>query len=181
MIFLESPYPILLLGVVVEVILIGLLITTRRGVFLWPIGGVLLLVIAGVAVERWVVTERERIEATLHEAAAAIQSNYLRRVEQFIAKNPKSTVLSRATSYMAMVEFSRIRLHDIKIGEINKLTSPPTVDVDLYGTAEFTDRTGMIPYRHYQSNFRVELVKQADGWKVNDVWGDPNQPLGKIE
>jgi hypothetical protein len=73
--FLEDPMPIILFGIVAEAVLGIILLTTRRGVLLWAMAGVLVLVLAGVGLEWLVVTERERVEATVEGAAAAVRAN----------------------------------------------------------------------------------------------------------
>ena len=55
----ESFWPIVALGVVVEVVLAIALVRTGRAMWLVAMGTVLALVVAGVAVEWLVVTERE--------------------------------------------------------------------------------------------------------------------------
>jgi hypothetical protein len=174
-IFLESPMPILAIGIVVEAILVGFLVSTRRGVLLAPMAGVLVLVLIGLAVERLVVTEREKVADTLYDAAKAIESNDVKRVESFIAKTG-SEVLRRAARYMNLVEFESIKLHNLKV-QINRLTSPPTAEARFDGTARYQDRTGTIPYGYYSATFRVTLVQEPDGWKVKDIEGDPEKPL----
>ncbi len=173
---LENPMPIVLFGIVVEAILGGFLVTTRRGVLLVPMAGVFLLVILGVVVERLVVTEKERAEQALYDAAAAIQSNDVKRVESFIAKTPGSDVLRRASHYMGLVEFEQVKISGLRV-TLNRLTSPPSAEARFNGSARFQDRSGMIPYRYYRSDFKVDLVLEPDGWKVKDVQGDPQKPL----
>jgi hypothetical protein len=175
-VFLESPMPVLVIGVIAEVILLGFLVGTRRGVLLVPMAAVLVLMLVGVVVERLVVTERERVANTLYDAAAAIEANDTDRVKTFVAKT-SSDVLRRAVYYMNLVEFESIRLHNLRI-QINKLTSPPSAEARFDGTARYSDRTGNIPYSYYSSSFRVKLVLEPDGWKVQDVEGDPQKPLG---
>ena len=173
---LENPMPVILFGIVVEAILGGFLVATRRGVLLVPMAGVLLLVILGVVIERLVVTEKERAEQALYDAAAAIQSNDVKRVESLIAKTPGSDVLRRASYYMSLVEYERVRISGLRV-TLNRLTSPPSAEARFDGSARFTDKSGMVPYRYYSSSFKVDLVLESDGWKVKDVQGDPQKPL----
>ncbi len=51
MLFLESPWPILIVGLVVEAVLAIVLFRTGRGVVLVAMGGVALLVLLGVLIE----------------------------------------------------------------------------------------------------------------------------------
>ena len=173
---LENPMPIILFGIVAEAILGGFLVSTRRGVLLAPMAGVLLLVILGVVVERLVVTEKERAEQALYDAASAIQSNDVKRVESFIAKTPGSDVLRRASHYMSLVEFEQVKVSSLRV-TLNRLTSPPSAEARFDGSARFQDKSGMVPYRYYSSSFKVDLVLEPGGWKVEDVQGDPQKPL----
>src|SRR5664279_5008786 len=72
---LESPWPILIVGLVFEAVLAIALFRTGRGVILGLMGGVALLVLLGVLVERWTVTDTKRIRQTLGAAAAGLQAN----------------------------------------------------------------------------------------------------------
>ena len=80
MIFLESPWPILLIGIAVEAVLALLLLRTGQGRWLWTMLGVGLLVVLGLLVEHFVVTDRKAIINTLDAAAAAVEANNLNGV-----------------------------------------------------------------------------------------------------
>ncbi len=173
---LEDPTPIIVLGVLAEAILAGFLFTTRRGVLLWPMAGVLGLVVLGVVVGWLVETEVERVEKALYAAAAAVEQNDQKRAADFIARSASDT-LQRAVYYMNRVQFSRVKLRGMKV-TINELTSPPTAEARFFGTAQFKDRVGEYPYNTYAADFLVDLVQEDGTWKVEDIQGDPLKPLG---
>lgn len=154
----ENPMPILLFGILAEAVLAFLLFSTRRGVLLWPMGGVLLVVVLGVLAERWIVTEKERVEQTLYDAAAAVQSNDIKAVEAFIAPSPQSDVLRRVSYYMGEVQFDEVNVRNLSV-TVNQLTSPPTAEARFDGNARFT--SDAVPYRFYAASFRAELVHSA--------------------
>ena len=52
-IFIENPWPAILLGILGEAILAVILVRTGRGVLLVAMAGVLAASLLGVAVERW--------------------------------------------------------------------------------------------------------------------------------
>ena len=60
-IFLESPWPILLIGIAVEAVLAVMLLRTGQGRLLWAMLGMAAVVLLGLAVERLVVTDREAV------------------------------------------------------------------------------------------------------------------------
>ncbi len=93
-IFLESPMPVIFVGIFLESVLGIILFTTRRGLLVAPMAAVLLLVFGGVWLERAYVTETERVEATLDEIAAALKTNDLAKVQSFLA--PTATDGQRA-------------------------------------------------------------------------------------
>lgn len=173
-VFLESPMPWIFLGIVLEGILGVVFFTNRRGAVLLAMVGVLLVVV-GLVVQRFAVTERKRVRTMLDSAVAAIQANDADLAEQFLAQSANDT-LKRLRYYMGLVEFEEIHISNVQI-EINRLTSPPTADVRLWGMAKFHDRLGISPYRAYPSWYSLVLVKEPDGWKVEDVRGDPQNPL----
>ena len=78
----ESPWPLLIVGLVLEAVLAIVLFRTGRGAVLWAMGGVALLVLLGVLIEQWTVTDTKRIRQTLEAAAAGLQANDAQRVER---------------------------------------------------------------------------------------------------
>jgi hypothetical protein len=57
----ENPWLALSAGIVIEIALLVALIVTGRGRFLYGMVGVFLITAALVALEHWVVTEREEV------------------------------------------------------------------------------------------------------------------------
>ncbi len=178
-IFWESPVPILVIGIVLEAILGAILVNTRRVWVVWPMLGVLLLVAAGVAATRLVVTENKRIMATLDGAAAALEANDLDQVSAYVVPGANQT-RNRARQVLDAVEFTSVGLRGVEIGEINRLTSPPTVETRFTVVLRFKDRTNMYPYDHYVVGLIVHLRKDGDRWLVTDhIEIDPNNPVSR--
>ncbi len=75
----ENPLRIIFIGIVIEAVLGIVLLRTGRGALLWAMLGVLALTLAGVVVERLVVTEKERVEMTLDGITSALEANDLKR------------------------------------------------------------------------------------------------------
>lgn len=176
-VFLESPLPILFIGLFVEGLLGVALVHTRRGRLIAPMVIVALLVFGGVLLERLVVTEREQVEMTLDGAVEALNRNDLPAVLDYFT--PQATQ-SRARARWAMerVEFTRVSIHALDI-KIHRLTSPPTAEVRLNGVAYYRDRKGEFPYEHYAARFIVHLEQRDGQWRVTDhVEADPKGPWG---
>lgn len=175
---LETPLPIIIFGVIAEAILGAALVSTRRGVLLAAMGVVLLIVLAGLGLEYWVVTDRERVEATLDGVVAALESNDVNEVLQYVAPDAVFT-RARAHLAMAMIEITDAKIHSLQI-TINELTSPPTAEANFNGVIYYNDRTGVNPYQYYSSPFGVELRKEGDRWLItNHVEQERRGPAGQ--
>jgi hypothetical protein len=166
-IFLESPWPWILIGIVAEAILAGVLVTTRRPALLWGMLGVLGFVIAGVAVERLVVTEREQVEAAMDGIVSALNANDLDRLLRDYISPDAYTTRGRATWALNRVEIQRANYRNLRV-TINRLTSPITAQAEFDGNVHYEDRKREFPYRYYAARFVVELELRDGHWLVTD-------------
>ncbi len=164
--FLENPVPIIAVGIVVVAILAATYVATKHGGVLLAILGVLVLVIAGVGLEWWVVTDVERIEATLYGAAEALEANDIRQLRTYISPAARKT-LDMAMRGLERVEVTRAKVSTIRI-EFIETTSPPTAHVRFNGVVHFDPRTEMIPYRHYTAQVFVVLRREGGRWLITD-------------
>lgn len=165
-IFLESPMPVLLIGIVLEVVLGVVLFSTRRGWLAAPMAGVLLLVAGGVWLERVYVTDNERVEATLDDVAAALKTNDLASVERYLAPNAHTT-RQRAAWAFGLVQVTDAKIRNLSI-TINPLTSPPTATAKFDGIIFFRAKTLNVGYDRYPAKFTVELEQDGDRWLITD-------------
>ena len=117
-----------------------MLLRTGRGVLLWALAGVLFLTLAGVAIVRWVPTERKMVAATLYQTAAALEANDLAGVLRHVAPTAAETRKDAqwAIEHAEIVEL-KIRYLDITI---NRLTSPPTAKATFNVIVTAKDRSG---------------------------------------
>ncbi len=165
-IFLESPMPVIFIGIALEAVLGVMLFTTRRGLLVAPMVGVLLLVVGGVWLERAYVTETERVEATLDEIAAALKTNDLAKVQSFLAPTAQQT-RQRAAWALGLVEVTDAKIRNLTI-TINHLTSPPTAEAKFDGIIFFRGKTISVGHDRYPATFTVELEQDGDRWLVTD-------------
>ena len=163
---LEDPVPIIFFGIIVMAVLAAVAVTTRRGVVLLAMLGVLLVVAGGVLLERLVVTEVERVEASLDAAAAALAANDLNGALQYVAPSAGQT-RSRASQVLRLVQFTEVKVNNLKI-TINDLTSPPTAEAKFTGVFHFKDRTGQLFRESYAAGLTVELRLEGDRWLITN-------------
>jgi hypothetical protein len=161
---LESPWPAIFFGIIVEAILAVVLVRTGRGAVLWAMIGVLLLTLGGVLLEWLVETERERVESTLYGAAAAIEANDLPRLLDCISSSATPT-RSRAQSVLNQFTFSEARLNDVQV-EINELTSPPTAKTKMIACFSLIERHGEFSYPNGRLAMTVTLRRENGRWLI---------------
>jgi hypothetical protein len=167
MIFLESPWPILLLGIAAEAILAIALVRTGRGVLLWAMIGVGLVVVAGVVVERLVVTERERVAETINGAARAVEKGDLNGILSYVSPSAAAT-RAAAQQWHGSYEISEIKVRNLDV-KINKLTSPPTALAEFNVLVTGRVKGGMMEYAGTQPG-KVTLQLRLEGgrWLIAD-------------
>jgi len=175
-IFFESPWPILLIGIVAEAVLGLLLLRSGRGKWLVAMLGVAVVVVGGLLAEHFVVTDRKLITQTLDTAAAAVEANNLPRLLDCISPQAQRT-LADSRRLLGRYEFTTGRIYRLDI-KINRLTSPPTARVHFQAFGEAKDRQGVIS-GSYSRGVDVEMRWEGNRWLVTDYGVEvlPRLPL----
>jgi hypothetical protein len=164
---LEDPTPIILAGIAIEALLGIALVVTRRGVVLLPMAFVALLTLAGVIVERLVVTDTEQVEAVIEAGRSAAEKNDVQAALALVA--PSGEQIRRdARDVFAEVTFRELKVRGLKI-TVDRQAKPPSAKADFTAIAEFDSRRGNVPYRNYVATVTVELQRRGDRWLVVEV------------
>ncbi|MEN6452339.1 MAG: hypothetical protein ABFC96_17750 [Thermoguttaceae bacterium] len=163
-VFIESPWPWLLIGIIAETVLAILLSQTRRGVFLWAMLGVAAFVGAGLIVERLVVTDREGVEQTLDAAVAAAEANDINRLLPCISPSAES-VRNQARMLLARVDVKSVWVRHLEI-KIKRLTSPKTAEARFVATGQGNDRKGEAAYATYSAPVTMKFRLEGGRWLV---------------
>jgi hypothetical protein len=168
----ESPWPVITLGVVVQVALAIALVRTGRGVYLVVMGAAAAITGAALLAERLIVTEREQVEDALESAAVALEAN-----------DPPAFMglVSPRSPRRAEIEYllSRVHIRDANVGgdleiRTNQLTSPPSATAYFTGRVEASDVRQSFPYEHMVQKFKVTLQRHNDRWLIHDyAMADP--------
>lgn len=163
-IVLESPWPILFIGIAVEAVLAVVLLRTGRGAVLWGMIGVAAFVLLGLLIEWLVVTEREAVEYTLDACVAAVEANDVERLLSCISPSAQQA-RKDARWVLGRVQVERARINDLEI-KINRLTSPPTATARFQAIGTGRDRKGESPYQTFGQRVTVELRQENARWLV---------------
>ena len=169
----ENPLPLLFVGIVVEAILITLFYNFQKKVWLVPIVGVLLAMVALVLVERIVVTPREEVEHTVDQIADALRANDINVLLSHLSNSARES-RARAKWALGRIEINGVKVNGLEI-TVNSLRSPPSAKAVFSGVLKFDDRKKEYPYRVYSSKFEIELRKEGDRWMVTGHKELPSQ------
>jgi hypothetical protein len=183
----ESPLTIVLLGAGALALLSTVWVQTGKSQVLIVMGIVGALLIAGLAVERMVQTDREKLEATVREIAADVRRNDHAKLYQHIAKSAPE-LRARAQAEIPNYQFTECTVTKIYRVEVMSDKRPKEAEI------EFMVRvSGNFNYQGFQTGdgtylrfIRLYFVEELDGkWKVRDYAHEDrsaalvNKPLGK--
>jgi hypothetical protein len=166
-ILLENPYLILIGGLLAVAGCVVLLVRSGRVGFLYAAFGSAALCLALLLLERLVVTEREQVAAALDGLAAALETNEISKVLEFLAPDGPR-IRAAAEQRLPAVEVQDAHVGgDLRI-TINELTSPPGATATFTGRIRAKDRAGVFPYENYLRRFTLQLRKQNGRWLLYD-------------
>jgi len=158
----EDPiYVLLALGVAAAALFIAFL-KTGRGLYLTWLGGVLLLGLALVVIERNVVTDRELVEETLYGAAAALEANEVEAVVPYLAASGEA-LEREVRSRMRTTKVRLARIADLRI-DFGPLEIPPKATATFLGRLEFKESS--VPLENFVGRVRIQLAKEGDRWLI---------------
>lgn len=165
-IFLESPWPILSIGIVVELVLAIVLWQTGLGRVLWMMLGVLGVMWLGWLLQWLVVTDREAIDDLLHDCARAVEASDVNRVLGHISPSA-AQVRADARLVFERVEVTMARIIDLEIA-VDRRATPRVAKATLNAIGKGRDRKGEFPTDTYGCRVIVSLRCENGRWLVTD-------------
>lgn len=172
----EDPTTLIVAGVLIEGLLAVVLINTRQLKVVLAMVGVLLLILAGVAIEQIVVTDYEQIEAVLDGTARSLRANNVAGVLERI--DPQAVEMrQRAEGALSQARITDAHFKDLKV-HFKKLASPPAADAEFIANIKGSYRTsidgggGTLIRR-----FRISFRRQGDRWLMTS-YQDLGSPVG---
>ena len=156
----EDPTTVIVAGVILLTLLAAALLITGRMKICLAMAIVAVVFTGLVLVERWVVTEREQVEAIIHDLAAAIVTQQQDRVVSHISQNStKPPSLRRiAAGYMANFHIKEVKFIDALEITINANNDPPIAH------AQFS--VVLVGPVRYPTKLEVWFRKEANHWRV---------------
>ena len=178
-IFLESPWPAILIGGLATAIVASGWLQTGRQVLLVAMLACIVLTLVAVAVERLVVTDRERVDITLHEIARLVEQNDVNGAIQY-AHSDRPAVGAKAAYEWSRYKFQKVTIArnlEIKVDAKHippKATAEFNVIVKLgFADGSWSDQTVL---RFVEVTFYQETSGE---WRVADYdHRDPRHNVG---
>ncbi len=162
----EDPWTVLLVCIAIGVGVQIVCSQISQHAMLLGFLGLALFTGAMLGIEHFVVTDREKVENTIHGAAASMASGDFAQVEPFLVKKP-NMVHSQAQSWLGHFKVRKVSCTDLKI-KINRLTVPPSAHVELWAHAElepgasFGGVTGP-----FHPRVTLDLEWEDETWKIS--------------
>ncbi len=169
---LEDPTILVIAVATLELLLAVVFLETGQAKLLIPMALLLVLGSAGVALERWVTTEREQVEDVLGQLVLALEANDVPRVVSFIAPEG-GEMRQRAEEALARGEVQDAKFSDLDVS-FGDGQPPAEARAEFLGKFLVHDRWGEIPYQLYIRRFALHMRRDGDQWLLTDYEvGDP--------
>lgn len=173
---MENPFWILLIGTTAAILCGVLWSQTQRRELFWGTGGIVILTLILLAVERFVETDREALRDTITTMADTVESNDVPGLIAFIDPSAEEC-RRRAEAEMPSYEFKRCNVVSYNALAFDNPSDPKKAMAVFFVWADVKLRAG-----GYESNVRRRVTlffkKKDDGdWLVYDYdHDDPSQP-----
>lgn len=176
---LENPWPAIVGGILVEILLaIAYFALPKRGILI-AMGAVAAGIVALVLVERFVTTESEEVENALLQLAATLETNNVAAVQELVA--PDATrVRSAAERHMPRYQINDVHItRDLEV-KVDSAANPPKAVATFTCRVNANDRKGELPYTNAMLKFTINYRKVGDQWLVDEYDVDrPEIRMGK--
>jgi hypothetical protein len=166
---MQSPLAIVLIGALLCVVMAVAWVSTGRREPLYGLAALLGLTALLLVAERFVITDREAIEATLHVIAADVKSNNRPAVLGHIYSGAPE-LAQRARAEIGNYEFTECKVTRIDKIEVNTADQPRSAvaEFNVYVSGTFRVQ-GAAASGNYWRFVHLKLRKEADGrWRVED-------------
>ena len=165
--FTETPWPPILICLGLAGLCAAAWHSTRRGIALAGVVGLLGLCAVIFVAERLIITEIERVEAAVVDLAAAYEQRNLDRTLSFVS--------AEATGLRDLVRSSMeaYDVRDLRITDLSATTSgDDTALAHFRANATVAARRGSFGPAHYPTRWEFTWRREPGGWKLVEV-----QPL----
>jgi hypothetical protein len=178
----DNPIAVFAPALAIIFLLVVAYFRTGRKLLLAVAGLIIAAIVGLLIVESQVVTEREKVEATLREIASFVEQNRIREALEYAASNAPF-VRGRAEQELSRYEFGEVDIKQNLEIEVSEDQEPKRAVARFNATVLLKkDPTGFATNRRIPRYVEVELIKEGDQWKVlNYSHREPTFGLKKRE
>jgi len=167
----EQPLAIVAIGVALILALGAAWSASGRKELLYAAGAMFLLLIAGLIIEKMVITDREAIRTTVLQIARDVQNNDRRAVLGHIHSSAPQ-LRRQAEAELPKYEFKEMRITRIHLIDVDRQAEPRSAIVEFNIIGSGTERQG-VELGHVAQWVKLHLLREKDGrWTVADFEHD---------
>lgn len=163
----ENPLMILLAGVLLVTVLGGAWLQSGQRALLYGAGIALVLTLLGLFIERSVVTEAERVEATIHRIARDVEKGDLPTLLNHVHPMAES-IRARAAAEFPMYAIKQVTVKSGMKVVVTPDNLPPKATAEFNVVVEGADRAGVLGEQSVGRFVIVTLLKDGDVWKISN-------------
>jgi hypothetical protein len=171
----EQPLAIVALGVALILALGAAWSASGRKELLIACGVAFVLLVAGLIVEKVVVTDREAVRATVLQIARDVQHNDRRAVLAHIHSGSPQ-LRKQAEAELPKYQFTELRITKIHLIDVDRQAEPRSAIVEFNVIGSGSERGGIgggIPVEHIAQWVKLHMLREKDGrWTVADYEHD---------
>jgi hypothetical protein len=164
---LESPWLALAVGGLAVAVAGAVFLARRDGASLFALAGVALLTAGMFLVERWVVTERERVEESVVGILTAIESNDVAAVLDWVDPAAKR-VQAEVKRLMPEIDVQQTgTMGRIDVG-LSDAANPTTAQTTILAYLDGVHRKTGVRVPYYKQRVDLLWVKRGERWLLED-------------
>ncbi|HEX5106668.1 MAG TPA: hypothetical protein VFV87_22765 [Pirellulaceae bacterium] len=164
----EQPLVVVVLGIVLGLAAGTAWTSTGRKEWLIALAAIVVLTIAGLVIERGIVTDREAIEATLAQIARELQRNDQQAVLKHIATGA-TRIRQEAEAELPNYRFDECRVTKVHNVDIDDSAEPRSaiVEFNVMATGSFSHGGFEVSEQNVYRWIQLQMVREKDGqWRV---------------
>lgn len=162
---LENPLPIMVIGGVAATAALVFFLARRTGGSLMTLAAMVGLTLVLLAVEAFVVTDREEVEQTISELFAAIEANDVQKTLSWV--DPKSGVAADVQALMPLIRVEKARVMGGLEIDVNTSRRPPVATSSSRVALTGTHSSSGTPVGYVNEQVDIHWTKPGERWLVS--------------
>ncbi len=175
----ENPLPILFGGVLIFAVLFAIWTQQKKRRWVLAMVATVLAVVAGVVLERLIVTDAEEVASTIRRIAEDMESNDVPAVLAHISSSSPD-VRSHAESVLKRADVQTVSVkRNLKVAVVNS-GARKTAIAKFNAVARLQDKSGTFGNQNVPRFMTLYLIKEGNAWRVTNYDSDvPQAGIGQ--